>query len=94
MKNLTKLATVAVVGLIILLSGCAALDTTLDILTIFVPDEQTKPKTLSEKQAEILNCSSDYVDCLDRTRTIKGDFDKFDSAVNKCVEKANNCSGR
>lgn len=61
----------------ILLTGCAA--------------QPQPPKTsLEQKQEIIINCSKQYVDCLEATKDIQ-DFEIFKVAVEKCVTEANNC---
>ena len=55
---------------------------------------QIKTVGLAEKQRKITTCSTEYIDCLDRTKIIKNDFDRFDAEVDKCVEAANRCPGQ
>ena len=74
----TGLKTVFAAGLIIgLCVGCAK--------------KPMQTVSLAETQAEIINCSETYIKCLEATRTIEGDFDRFELEVNKCIEAANNC---
>lgn len=51
-----------------------------------------KAVDLEEKQRKITACSTEYIDCLDKTKTFKNDFDRFEAEVDKCVEVASNCS--
>ena len=53
-----------------------------------------KTVSLVEKQRKITTCSTEYIDCLNRTRAIKNDFERFEAEVDKCVEAANNCPGQ
>ena len=52
-----------------------------------------KTVRLAEKQRKITTCSTEYIDCLDRTKTFKNDFDRFEAEVDKCVDAANSCPG-
>ena len=46
---------------------------------------------LQEQQGKIVRCSTDYIECLNRTRVFKGSFDRFEAEVDKCVVSANKC---
>ena len=81
-KNIKTAALLAVSLIFLLCGGCSTKEATGELYNV---------KTLAERQTEILKCGTDYMECLKRTRSIKGDFAKFDDATNECVKKANNC---
>jgi hypothetical protein len=53
--------------------------------------EPHKPSNLVENQTRLLNCMTQYTECLDRTRAFKGDVAAYDAAVNRCIKEAGEC---
>jgi len=68
-----------------LFSGCAALDS------------RTKPApevNWTNEIQQILDCSEDYITCLNRAGRIENNPDAFLRTVDKCIAEANKCSDR
>lgn len=79
MNKLTS-ASLALVFLISLLGGCGSKESLKQYETV---------SDLNKTIIKSLNCSTNYIDCLNKIRT--DDLSEFNAAIDECINKINNC---